>query len=158
MSMATNTSASDRRVIAPAAHVSLTDDRPEHAVPHVGYVRRAESVLGLAISVFLLFKHRKTINWVTFVALFAYIDVVGYLPGLARVHQKRSPIIEKPFYWAYNATHTFLTAIPVAALTTWRSRPGRWSALAVFIHLFGDRGLLGNFTKKVGEEFEHIDN
>ncbi len=121
-------------------------------------VRRAENLVGLVISAWLLFLHRRQVNWMTFTVLFAYIDVVGYLPGLARVHQKNSPIIEKPFYWAYNSTHTFFSAIPVAALFVWRDRPRLWSGLAVFIHLFGDRGLLGNFTKAVGSEFEHLSN
>lgn len=131
----------------------------DHApVVPVERVRRAENLLGLVISAWLLVQHRRSVNWATFVVLFAYIDIVGYLPGLARVHHKKSPIIEKPFYWAYNSTHTFVTAIPVAALLVWRDRPRRWSALAVFIHLFGDRGLLGNFAKEIGGEFEQIGN
>lgn len=119
------------------------------------HVRRTENMLGLVISAWLVIRNYRKIHWPTFVALFSYIDLIGYLPGLARVYQKKSPEIERGFYWAYNLTHTFLTAIPIAALATWRyGRP--WSALGIFIHLFGDRGLLGNFMKIPGGEFEHF--
>jgi len=161
--MTTAAPTSDRAAADPdVTDRSPTDASAEPALraDHVPALRvgRAESLLGLIISSWLLVRHWRDVNWATFIILFSYIDIIGYLPGLARVHQKRNPVIETPFYWAYNATHTFLTAVPVAAIMVWLDRRHRWSALAVFIHLFGDRGLLGNFTKVVGNEFEHIEN
>jgi hypothetical protein len=155
---------SDYAAGGPSESAPETIDSPAHTVGAVQsgtpeWIRRAENLVALAASAILVVRQWRQINWATFVILFSYIDLIGYLPGLARVHHKKSLVIEKPFYWAYNSTHTFLTAAPVAALLVLRDRQRRpWSALAICVHLFGDRALFGAFSKPVGSAFEHIEN
>jgi hypothetical protein len=57
------------------------------------------------------------------------------------------------FYVLYNVMHNWVTAGLVIAAWAWLVNP-EWALLAVPIHLFGDRGLLGNYFKSFYEPFE----
>ena len=115
---------------------------------------RLEYLTALVLTAVLVLTHLRDINWLIFVLAFLYIDLIGYIPGLIRVFVKKSAYIEKPFYYAYNTTHSFVTAIPIAVIG-WYLIDARWSLLAIFLHLFGDRALLNNYTKDVNGPFEH---
>ena len=49
---------------------------------------RAEYLVGLAVAFVLALIHFGEIRWLPFVALFVYIDVIGYLPGVIAHHRE----------------------------------------------------------------------
>ncbi|WP_406835976.1 hypothetical protein ACICHK_05555 [Streptomyces sp. AHU1] len=114
---------------------------------------RAEYCAGLALSAGLFLWHLGEVRWLVAVALFSYIDVIGYLPGALAHHRFKGGEIPRVYYVLYNAMHSWLTAGAVVALWAWLVRP-EWALLAVPIHLCGDRGLLGNFLKPFAVAFE----
>ncbi|MEU0333919.1 hypothetical protein [Streptomyces sp. NPDC006193] len=114
---------------------------------------RAEYCVGLALSTGLFLWHLDQVRWSVALALFAYIDVIGYLPGALAHRRAAGGRIPRVYYVLYNTMHSWLTAGAVVALWAWLVRP-EWALLAVPIHLCGDRGLLGNFLKPFAVAFE----
>lgn len=114
---------------------------------------RAEYCAGLALSAGLFLWHFDEVRWPVALALFAYIDVIGYLPGALAHRRAAGGEIPRVYYVLYNTMHSWLTAGAVVALWAWLVRP-EWALLAVPIHLCGDRGLLGNFLKPFAVAFE----
>jgi hypothetical protein len=114
---------------------------------------RLEYGLGLVVSVALLIAHLDEVRWLPAIALFAVIDLVGYLPG-ALAH-RRSPDgrIPRIYFVLYNTMHSLVTQGLVVLAWIWLHGP-EWALLAVPIHLFGDRALFGNFLKPFGTRFE----
>jgi hypothetical protein len=113
---------------------------------------RAEYFVTFALSAVLFVVHIQAIRWGPALLLFAYIDVIGYLPGLF-VHWRCRGDVPRVFYVLYNVMHSWITAGLVIAAWAWLVHP-EWALLAVPIHLFGDRGLLGNYFKPFSEPFE----
>ncbi|MBC2865202.1 hypothetical protein [Streptomyces mexicanus] len=114
---------------------------------------RAEYCVGLALSAGLFLWHLDEVRWPVALALFAYIDLIGYLPGALAHRRAAGGGIPRVYYVLYNTMHSWLTAGAVVALWAWLVRP-EWALLAVPIHLCGDRGLLGNFLKPFAVAFE----
>ncbi|WP_432092892.1 hypothetical protein [Streptomyces sp. bgisy100] len=114
---------------------------------------RAEYLVGFLLSAGLLAAHYDEVRWLHAIALFAYIDVIGYLPGTLAHHRAKGGRISRTYYVLYNTMHSWLTAGVVAALWAWLVEP-EWALLAIPFHLCGDRGLLGNFLKPFSVPFE----
>ncbi|MFF2955017.1 hypothetical protein ACFVVU_27165 [Kitasatospora sp. NPDC057965] len=114
---------------------------------------RAEYLTGLLICAGLLLYHWDEVRWLPALALFGYIDLIGYLPGALAHHRAKGGRIHRAYYVLYNTMHSALTAGAVAALWAWLVEP-EWALLAIPLHLCGDRGLLGNFLKPFSVPFE----
>jgi hypothetical protein len=114
---------------------------------------RAEYALLTAASGYLLLRNRKRVRWPTAIALFAYSDAVGYLPGAIAYRKSADKRISKGYYGAYNVAHSALTGAVVAGLWARFVRP-EWALLAIPLHLGGDRSLFGNFLKPCSVPFE----
>jgi hypothetical protein len=114
---------------------------------------RAEYGVALAAAAVLAVLHLGDIRWVVFVAMFAYIDVIGYLPGAVAFRRAGGAPISRTYYRLYNAMHSMVSAAAVAALWCLLVRP-EWALLALPLHLCGDRAVFGNFLKPFGVSFE----
>ena len=114
---------------------------------------RAEYLVGLAVAVVLALIHFGEIRWLPFIALFVYIDVIGYLPGVIAHHRLKTAYLPHRYYVLYNTMHSLITAAAVGGLWCLLVEP-EWALLALPLHLFGDRALFGNFYKSFGIEFE----
>lgn len=116
-------------------------------------LHRAEYLVGLAVSGGLLIAHADEVRWLPALLLFAYIDVIGYLPGALAHRRSPDKRIPKVYYVLYNTMHSLITQGAVAALWCWLVRP-EWALLVLPLHLCGDRGLFGNFLKPFALPFE----
>lgn len=116
---------------------------------------RAEFAAVLIGSVMLALTHLGGIRWPVFIALFAYIDLIGYLPGAIAYRRARGRAIPRVYYLLYNSMHSMLSAGAVAGVWCLLVRP-EWALLALPIHLCGDRALFGNFLKPFGVSFEPV--
>lgn len=116
---------------------------------------RLEYLIGLGVSMFLLFRHLDRVDWLMFALLFVYIDLVGYIPGAIAFHRSKTKRISKVYYVLYNTMHSMATQSAVALLLAVVVRPD-WALLALPIHLCGDRALFGNFLKPFRVSFEPV--
>jgi hypothetical protein len=116
---------------------------------------RLEYGLGLLIATVLFVIHFGEIHWLPAIALFAYIDLIGYLPGAVAYHRSENKQIFKIYYVLYNVMHSLVTQTLVVLGWIWLSG-FEWALLALPIHLFGDRALFGNFLKPFGLHFEPV--
>jgi hypothetical protein len=114
---------------------------------------RAEYLVALAVSLYLFIAHLGQIRWIPAVALFVYIDLIGYIPGAIAYHRSATKRISRGYYVAYNTMHSFGTQAAVALLWAWLVGP-EWALLVLPIHLCGDRALFGNFLKPFSVTFE----
>src|SRR3954447_18859709 len=114
---------------------------------------RTEYAAALVAAVVLAVLHLDAIRWPVFIGLFAYIDVIGYLPGALAYRRAPDRVISRGYYVLYNAMHSLLSAAAVAGLWCLLARP-EWALLALAIHLCGDRAIFGNFLKPYGVTFE----
>jgi hypothetical protein len=109
----------------------------------------------LLATALLLAIHVREVDWRHFAAAFVLIDLIGYLPGaLAQRRAGRRPIAPL-YHHLYNFTHNHWT-LAAAALAWAALYRAEWAMLALPLHLFGDRGLLGNYRKPVGRLFEEV--
>lgn len=121
--------------------------------PTTHNVMRAEYGLIAAASGFLLMRKRKQVRWPVAIALFAYNDLIGYVPGAIAYRRSKDKDISKGYYLAYNVMHSGLTGALVGAL--WARKVRReWALLAIPLHLGGDRALFGNMLKPFSVPFE----
>ncbi len=106
----------------------------------------------------LLFLHEGDVRWIRFLVAFAWIDLLGYIPGALWFRYGVSPGQPMPraYPLLYNITHSFLTNAIV--IVTWLAVQGdwEWAMLAGPIHLCGDRALFGNIYKPFGLSYEPI--
>jgi hypothetical protein len=114
---------------------------------------RIEWTAALATALVLAFLHRSEIRWPVFVALFAMIDVIGYIPGAIAFRRSQDRRVARGYYVAYNVMHSLVTAGVVAGAWALFVRP-EWALLALPVHLMGDRALFGNSYKPFGVAFE----
>ncbi|MER7979429.1 MULTISPECIES: DUF4260 domain-containing protein [unclassified Streptomyces] len=116
---------------------------------------RVEYAVGLAVAVGFFFAHITEVRWLPAVALFLYIDLIGYIPGAIAYHRSEDKAISKVYYVLYNTMHSLATQTIVALAWIWLAGP-EWALLVLPIHLFGDRALFGNFLKPFGLDFEPV--
>lgn len=116
-------------------------------------LHRAEYLVGFALSIVLILVHFGQIRWLPFIGLFAVIDLVGYIPGAIAYRRSPDHRISKVYYVLYNLMHSLVTQSAVVGLWLWLVGP-EWALLAIPFHVFGDRGLFGNFLKPFGLPFE----
>jgi hypothetical protein len=114
---------------------------------------RLEYAVALVAAVVVLVQHLDEVRWAPFVALFAYIDLIGYAPGAIAWRRAHGRPQTRAYHLLYNAMHSLLTAGLVAAVWSLTLGP-EWALLALPIHLFGDRSVFGNFLKPFGLSFE----
>ena len=116
-------------------------------------VMRLEYLAALAACVALAVAHVEVIRWWHFIAFFAYIDLIGYVPGAIAYRRHRDGEIPRIYFVLYNTMHSFLFNGAAIALYCLAFGP-EWSLLAIPIHLLGDRALFGNTLKPWGVSFE----
>jgi hypothetical protein len=114
---------------------------------------RVEYGIGLIVCVALFFWHIRDIRWIPAVALFVYIDIVGYLPGLIAHLRAKGGEIPRVYYVLYNTMHSMTTQSLVVGAWMLLYR-AEWALLVLPIHLCGDRALFGNFMKSFLVPFE----
>lgn len=114
---------------------------------------RLEYGVALVAAVVVLMQHLDEVRWAAFVALFTYIDLIGYLPGAIAWRRAQGRLQTRAYHLLYNVMHSLLTASAVAAVWSITAGP-EWALLALPIHLFGDRSIFGNFLKPFGLSFE----
>lgn len=114
---------------------------------------RAEYGVALVLCSVLFLVHIGEVRWIPAVLLFAYIDVIGYLPGAIAYRRSPDKKISKVYYVLYNVMHSMIGHAVV--LGVWVAVWGfEWALLAVPIHLCGDRAIFGNFLKSFRVPFE----
>ena len=120
-------------------------------------LHRAEYIVGFLVVTGLMIAHIGQIRWVPAVVLFVYIDIIGYIPGAIAFRRSKDGDISKGYYVAYNIMHSLVTQMVVAGIYMLVFKP-EWALLALPFHLFGDRGLFGNFLKPFAFSFEPSPN
>lgn len=121
--------------------------------PNTYRLHRAEYLFGEAVALGLLFSHLGQVRWLPFVLLFAYIDLIGYIPGALAYRRSPDHRVPKGYYAAYNIMHSMVTQGAVALVWCLVYKP-EWCLLALPLHLFADRGVFGNFMKPFSLAFE----
>jgi hypothetical protein len=116
---------------------------------------RLEYGVALVVCSALFLRHISEVRWWVAIVLFAYIDLIGYIPGAIAYRRARDGRIPKVYYILYNTMHSFATHAVV--LGVWGAVAGfEWAFLAVPIHLCGDRAVFGNFLKSFRVRFEPV--
>ncbi|QNP68953.1 hypothetical protein IAG44_05475 [Streptomyces roseirectus] len=131
------------------------DARNTFDTPVTHRLIRAEYAVGLAVAAGFFLAHLSEVRWLPAVALFLYIDLIGYIPGAIAYHRSRDKKISKVYYVLYNTMHSLATQTVVALVWIWLAG-AEWALLALPLHLFGDRALFGNFLKPFALDFEPV--
>jgi hypothetical protein len=118
-------------------------------------LHRAEYLVGFAITIGFILWHFTDIRWYIALPVFAIIDLIGYIPGAIAFRRSPDGRIHKAYYVLYNTMHSLITCTAIIALWLWVAGP-EWAMLAVPFHVFGDRGVFGNFLKPFGLPFEPV--
>lgn len=113
---------------------------------------RAEYLVGLAVSIFLLVVHLDDVRLVPAIVLFYYNDAIGYIPG-AIAYRRKDGRISKTYYALYNVTHSIVTSAVVLGLWAVVFGP-EWAMITQAIHVCTDRAVFGNFLKPFSVSFE----
>jgi hypothetical protein len=126
-----------------------------YETPKTYALHRAEYLFGFLVVTALMIVHIGDIRWLPAIGLFLYIDIIGYIPGAIAYRRSPDGHISKAYYVLYNTMHSLVTQGAVVGL--WILLFGfEWALLAVPFHLFGDRGLFGNFLKPFSLPFEPV--
>ncbi|MFY1634216.1 hypothetical protein ACN27F_13185 [Solwaraspora sp. WMMB335] len=131
------------------------DQKNPFETPNTFRLHRAEYLVGFGVSAVLLVMHWNEVRWLPAIALFLYIDLIGYIPGAIAYHRSKTKKISKVYYVLYNVMHSLITQTVVVGLWLWLIGP-EWALLVIPFHVFGDRGLFGNFLKPFGMPFEPV--
>lgn len=115
---------------------------------------RLEHVAVLAVAAALVLVNLPQLNWVHFLAVFAAIDLIGYVPGAIAQRRAGTGPISPVFHCLYNFTHSYLVAGLVVGVWALAIGGLEWAMLAAPIHLSIDRGLFGNTLKPTSLPFE----
>lgn len=112
-------------------------------------LHRAEYLVAFVVTIALILLHFTEIRWGYAIALFLYIDLIGYIPGAIAFRRSANGRIPKAYYVLYNTMHSLITVGAVAALWMWLIGP-EWALLALAFHVFGDRGSSATSTSRSG--------
>ncbi|ONI76167.1 hypothetical protein ALI144C_36430 [Actinosynnema sp. ALI-1.44] len=116
-------------------------------------LHRAEYLVGWIVCTALIILHWNEIRLLPAIILFAYIDLIGYIPGAIAFRRSPDGRISKNYYIAYNVMHSMITQGAVIAI--WGFTIGwEWALIVIPWHLFADRGVYGNFLKPFRLPFE----
>jgi hypothetical protein len=116
-------------------------------------LHRAEYLVGWVVCTVLIVVHWSDIRLIPALILFAYIDIIGYIPGAIAFRRSKTGKISKNYYIAYNIMHSQITQAAVIGL--WGFTIGwEWALIAIPWHLWADRGVYGNFLKPFNLPFE----
>jgi hypothetical protein len=129
------------------------DQLNPYETPNTFKLHRAEYLVGVVVSAAFMIEHLGDIRWPVAIGLFLYIDLIGYLPGAIAFRRAKGAPIAKAYYVLYNVMHSLMTQGAVIGLWCLLVRP-EWALLVIPFHLFGDRGLFGNFMKSFALPFE----
>lgn len=129
------------------------DAKNPFETPNTFRLHRSEYLVGFAASTVLLIWHFHQVRWFVALGLFAYIDLIGYIPGAIAFRRAKTGKISKVYYVLYNTMHSMITQAAVVALWGFLVR-WEWALLAISWHIFGDRGVFGNFLKPFNMPFE----
>ena len=128
-----------------------------YETPNTYKLHKAEYLIGFAASIVAIATHLGDINCWVFAGLFLYIDIIRYIPGAIAYRRSPDHQVSRGYYIAYNIMHSLITQSVVVVL--WSLAFGwEWALLAIPFHLFGDRGLFGNFLKPFDLPFEPVPN
>lgn len=129
------------------------DAKNPYESPTTYRLHRAEYLFGFGVVTAMIILSWGDIRWLPFIVLFLYIDIVGYLPGMIAFHRSKTGRIHRGYYVIYNIMHSLVTQ--GALMVGWVLLLG-WepALLAIPFHLFGDRGVFGNFLKPFHLPFE----
>lgn len=110
----------------------------------------------LLLSAATLFHYQEVVWW-KFIAAFAWIDLLGTLPGWYVYYVRRrdrNRTIPAIFHHLYNFSHSLATN--AVLICVWYVLEGGWdwAMLAGPIHILGDRSLYGNIYKPAKLSFE----
>jgi hypothetical protein len=131
------------------------DQLNPYETPNTFKAHRAEYLFGVVVVTGLMIWNISEIRWWVAVLLFFYIDLIGYLPGAIAFKKAKGGPIPKVYYVLYNVMHSFITQ--GAVILVWCLTIGpEWALLIIPFHLFGDRGLFGNFMKPLALPFEPV--
>lgn len=114
---------------------------------------RAEYLLAAVIAGVLLVIHIEDVRPIPALILFAYNDLIGYIPGAIAYRRSADGRISRVYYVLYNVMHSAVTAAIVAGLWSLAIGP-EWALLVMAVHLGGDRAVFGNFMKPFSVHFE----
>lgn len=129
------------------------DEKNPFESPVTFRLHRAEYVVAQIVLTILIIWHWHQIRWIPAILMFAYIDLIGYIPGAIAFRRSRDGRISKVYYVLYNIMHSMLTQGAVVALWGFTVR-WEWALLLIPWHLTGDRGVFGNFLKPFSLPFE----
>lgn len=116
---------------------------------------RLEYFTAMLACIVLAIWHLAEIRWWVLIGLFAYIDLIGYIPGAIAYRLSKNKRISTAFYVCYNSMHSLITGAVVAGAWAWFVQP-EWALLGIPIHLFGDRSIFGSFLKPFNVSFEPV--
>jgi hypothetical protein len=92
------------------------DAKNPFETPTTFRLHRAEYLVGFAVSTALLIWHWHQVHWLVALGLFAYIDLIGYIPGAIAFRRSKTHKISKVYYVLYNTMHSLITQAAVVAL------------------------------------------
>ena len=119
------------------------------------HMRLEHGVVVIVCSVLTLL-HVGELNWWRFIAAFAIIDVIGYVPGAVAFRRRGGGRIPPVYHYLYNTMHSYLTAALLVGAWALAINGFEWAMMAFPIHLSGDRSLFGNVFKPTTLYFEPI--
>lgn len=117
------------------------------------YFLKRESFLLFIIFMLLTIILHKQINFYYYISLFLLIDLIGYIPGRIWNYWYGDENTLKIFYTLYNFFHS-LVIITLMSIFWLYQFKNDYSFIALYAHIFLDRGILGNFPKASKDLFK----
>jgi hypothetical protein len=118
---------------------------------------RAEYALGFVVCMWLMIAHWSELDVWQAILLFAYIDLIGTVPGLVAYHLSPTGQIHRGYYYVYNVLHSCVTQglviIGYIGLFGWQ-----WCILGIPTHIFIDRAMFNNYPKPFGVAFDPVEH
>ena len=116
---------------------------------------RSEYALGFVVCMWLMISHWSELDVWQAILLFAYIDLIGTVPGLIAYHVSADGQISKVYYYVYNFLHSWVTQgivmIGYVEVLGWH-----WCLLGIPAHLCIDRSMFNNYPKPLGVAFDPV--